>query len=272
MDEGRMTFTEHLGELRTRIIRSCIALVVGVIICFTFYEPIFGLLLHPLLPLTQTEESLADAPDEQTQETTEEPSKERPPNIIFLNPIEPFQVRLKLAAYGGVAVSLPYVIYQICAFLFPGLKPKERRAVLMLLSGCTILMVSGLSLAYFGVFPLVLPYLMQYAPQGVAASFRLNETVTLMIKGLLGFAIAFQFPMIVVILVYLELITTDQLRQWRRVAIVGLAFASAMFTPPDIWSMLLMMVPLLALYEVSIWVSHLLLWKKRRSQAKEERA
>lgn len=258
----RMTFTEHLGELRTRIIRCAIALLLGIIICFALYEPIFAMLSRPLQPL-QTQQILQTETPETTPESgTETPPAEQESLWLILNPIEPFLVNLKLAAYGGIVVSLPFIIYQICAFVFPGLKPKERKAVLILLIGSFFLVVLGFVVAYFGVFPLVLPYLMQYAPEGVKFQLRLNETVSLILKGLLGFAIAFQFPMVVVVLVYLELVTPDQLRQWRKVAIVLITFCSAVFTPPDPFSMLLMAGPLVLLYEASIIVSRIVVWRK----------
>lgn len=261
--ELRMTFTEHLGELRIRLIRSVLALGVGFLVCFFLFNYIFEIVSRPLRPLQVSNIFVSEKAPEDSQETSEgaapkqtTTSKTQSPVWTVLNPLEPFVVNMKLAAYFGLLLALPYIIYQACAFVFPGLKPNEKRAVLILLFGCSALAIFGVAVAYFGVFPLVLPYLMQYAPEGVQVQLRMNETVTMVMIGLVGFAIAFQFPMVVLILVYLDLLTPDQLRSWRRFAIVGLSFLAAVLTPPDPFSMLLMAGPLVLLYEISIWGSY----------------
>lgn len=132
-------------------------------------------------------------------------------------------MRLKLAAYAGMLLAMPVVVYQICAFVFPGMTARERRAARFLVTGCTIFAVFGVGVAYLGVFPLVLPYLSRFLPDGVEQQFRMGETVSLIIKGLTGFAIAFQFPMVVLVLVYLDLLSPATLKQYRRVAIILMA-------------------------------------------------
>lgn len=261
-DEARMTFTEHLAELRMRIIRSGVALLIGMAVCFIFYERIFAILAYPLRGL---EEQQILVRENENSEPLVGNSKEK--LWLILNPLEPFLVNLKLAAVGGIVLALPYVLFQMCAFVFPGLKPTERKAVRILLFGCSILVVLGVGLAYFGVFPLVLPYLMQYAPEGVEFKLRMNETLTLILKGLAGFAVAFQFPMVVFVLVYLGLLDPATLKRYRRVAVVGLALISALLTPPDVASMLLMLGPLVLLYEASIWISYVIVWRRKKRPA-----
>jgi len=262
-----MTFTEHLGELRMRIIRSGLAIVVGFLVCYGFSNQIFNIVRRPLSPLREAGILRDDAPAAQGQLDTQETdhSKDRKePTWTILNPLEPFLVRLRLAAYCGLVVALPVVLYQICAFVFPGLTARERKAARILLFGCTLLVIAGVSVAYFLMFPLVLPYLMQWTPEGVALQLRMNETVSLVIRGLFAFAIAFQFPMVVLILVYLGLLTPATLRKYRKFAIVLAALLAALVTPPDPFSMIVMMCPLIVLYELSIWVSYFLVWRKRR--------
>jgi sec-independent protein translocase protein TatC len=121
--------------------------------------------------------------------------------------------------------------------------------------------------AYFGVFPFVLPYLAQFVPEDVNVQLRMNETISMIVLGLLGFGIAFQFPMVVLILVYMGVLTPDTLRQYRKLVIVGLAVVSAMLTPPDPVSMCLMLVPLYLLYEGSIWVSYLVIRSQKKASA-----
>jgi sec-independent protein translocase protein TatC len=251
-DDATMSFTDHLGELRTRIIRSGLAVIVGFVVCYILREQILTLVTRPLAPI----QDMAADPE----------ASGVAPRWFTRNPIEPVVVYLKLSGYGGVLVALPYIVYQICAFVFPGLKPTERRAVRVLIIGFSILVILGVSTAYFGVFPLVLPYLMKFAPSWVSPDLNLSETLNMLLMGLLAFAVSFQFPLVVLVLVYLELLTPAALVQWRKVAIVIIAFASALLTPAEPISMILMMAPLVLLYEASIWLSYLVLWSKRRSR------
>lgn len=300
-DEARMTFTEHLGELRTRIIRSAVALLVGCVLCYVLHDQLFHIVARPLLPHQITEEELAEieakkelaeklellvpiytrpfsnhpsailalpftlkrhAPDTNGPAAAAEPVRLR---WVTLNPIESIVVALKLSIYGGVLVAFPYILYQILAFVFPGLKPNERKAVRFLLFGCAGLAIFGVSLAYFGIMPLILPYLMAWTPEAVETTLRMSETVSLILMFYLGFAIAFQFPMVVLILVYLELLSPETLKVYRRFAIVGIAILSAILTPADPISMIMMAIPLTILYEMSIWASYLLMYNKKKS-------
>lgn len=297
--ELRMSFTEHLAELRIRIIRSFIALGVAFFVCYLLSNQIFLLLARPLsstgiadvLPgnvVTETA-SPADTPPTPAPPdgTASPPSADVPAapppagtefggfaNIVesdsaekvdwvVLNPLEPVIVQVKLAMYTGVLVALPFILWQICAFIFPGLHRGERRIVQVLIFGCSLLGIAGMLVAYFAVFPLVLPYLLLWVPEGVTVQLRMNETMTIILYGLLGFALAFQFPMAVLILVYMDLLSPASLKQYRKLAIIGIAFVSAVLTPPDPISMTIMMVPLLVLYEVSIWASYLVVRRRR---------
>lgn len=267
-DEARMTFTEHLGELRTRIIRAGIAVLVGFVVCYIFSNQIFEILRRPLMQL-ETAGVVKYQPDaaEGTAPSAEQgpEKKESRAQWTILNPIEPFLVKVRLAMYIGLVIALPVVVYQLCAFIFPGLTPTERKAARFLLGGCAFFVVFGIAVAYFGVFPLVVPYLSQWAPEGVVIQYRMNETVTMVLLFLAGFAVAFQFPMAVLVLVYLGLLTPATLKQYRRPAIVGLAVIAMILTPPEPISMTIMLVPLVILYEMSIWMSYIVL---RRSKPK----
>jgi sec-independent protein translocase protein TatC len=186
------------------------------------------------------------------------------PKWMVLNPLEYVVVKLKIAGYGGLLLALPFIIWQICAFIFPGLHPQEKRAIQVLLAGCSVLAILGVCVAYFGVFPLVLPYLMTWVPEFVDMQLRMNETLSILIKGIMGFAIAFQFPMGVLVLVYMDLLTPQNLKEFRKVAIIGMAVISAVFTPPDPISMLIMLIPLALLYEMSIILAQLMVWRRKK--------
>lgn len=327
-EELRMSFTEHLGELRDRLIRSAIAVAICAVICYVFSEQIFNALSHPIKVLESEIAGIEILPDpvppvEGAPEVVPAPVEPIEPEVTdptaivsavaegkpvwvtlqtddalllrlkiadrtiqdlevrakpaqegleaswtVLNPMEPIIVKFKIAGYGGLFLAMPFVLYQLCAFIFPGLHPKERKAAQYLISGCTVLAFAGVCVAYFGVFPFVLPYLAQFVPEDVNVQLRMNETISMIVFGLLGFGIAFQFPMVVLTLVYLGVLTPETLRQYRKIVIVGLAIVSAMLTPPDPVSMTLMLVPLYLLYEGSIWVSYLVI----RSQNKAANA
>lgn len=252
--EARMTFTEHLGELRTRIVRSMISIVVAFCITAWFSEGILYLIAQPLLlePAASVPAHNADG-----TEAAAVPAKAAP-QWTTLGPLEGFVVRFKVAMYAALILALPFIMYQICAFIFPGLKSNERRVAQFLIMGCSALAIFGVFIAYFGVFPFVLPYMLEYNPDWVTTQLRMQETITLILLGLVGFAVAFQFPMALLIFVYLGVLSVDTLRKHRRFAIVGLACASAVLTPsPDPFSMMIMFIPLLILYEVSILFSQM---------------
>jgi sec-independent protein translocase protein TatC len=325
-EELRMSFTEHLGELRDRLIRSGIAVAICAVVCYAFSEQIFVALSHPIQVLESEISGIEILPEPEPPVEGEleaavvpepvEPEVTDPAAIVsavaegspvwvnlqtddalllrlkiadrtiqdlevrarpaqegldaswtVLNPMEPIIVKFKIAGYGGLFLAMPFVLYQLCAFIFPGLHPKERKAAQYLISGCTVLAFAGVCVAYFGVFPFVLPYLAQFVPEDVNVQLRMNETISMIVFGLLGFGIAFQFPMVVLTLVYLGVLTPDTLRQYRKIVIVGLAIVSAMLTPPDPVSMTLMLVPLYLLYEGSIWVSYLVIRSQKKAAA-----
>ncbi|HDP34863.1 MAG TPA: twin-arginine translocase subunit TatC [Candidatus Hydrogenedentes bacterium] len=270
-DEKRMSFTEHLGELRTRLIHSFVALAVAVVGCYVVSDYIFGMLSWPLRPLSESQvvtfevvESPEDGDTIVAQQTSVQQSRADAIEWTVLNPLEYILVKIRIAGYGGLVVALPFILWQICAFVFPGLHANEKKVVQILIAGCSALAVVGVGVAYFGVFPLVLPYLLEWIPDYVNVQLRLNETLSIIIKGLVGFAIAFQFPMAVLILVYMGLLTPQTLKQYRKLALVGMALIAAVLTPPDPFSMMVMLLPLALLYESSIWMSYLVIRRKKK--------
>jgi len=267
-DELRMSFTEHLGELRVRLIRSGIAVIVGVLVCYIFSNSIFAALARPIQILEREiagVEVHTDPGDVDGGPASPENSVAAA-NWTVLNPLEPVFVKLKIAGYGGLLFGLPVILFQLCAFIFPGLNPREKRAAQMMLVGCSVLAFAGVAVAYFGVLPFVLPYLANFVPEGVSIQLRMNETISMIVKAILAFGIAFQFPMMVLVLVYLDILSPETLKQYRKVTVVGLAVVSAMLTPPDPVTMSFMLVPLYALYEGSIWMSYLVVRRRRKSE------
>jgi len=255
-DEARMTFTAHLGELRTRLIRSCIAAIVGFVVCYAFSNNIIDFLSQPLRDLSVKQNAAVSngetAPSTEGVDTREYGGT----TWTVLSPMEPFIVKVKIAGYGGVFVAFPYILFQICAFIFPGLTANERRIVRIMLFGCTILAVCGSAMAYWLIFPYVLPMVIGWVPKFVHVQLRLNETLSVILKGIAGFGLAFQTPMVILVLVYLGILHPTTLKAYRKFAIVGICVVAAIMTPPDPISMVLMALPLYALYELSIWLSY----------------
>lgn len=270
-EEARMTFTEHLGELRTRIIRAAVSVVVALVICFTFSDQIFDLVARPFDAVIPPQEPQHQSPGETTTgtaTTASNPAESSRPvgRWQALSPFEGILVKLRLAGYASIILSLPFILYQLCAFVFPGLTRGERRLMQVLICGCAAFAVLGVMVAYFAVLPIALPSVMRWLPARVAFEPRMNETVTQILLVLLGFAVAFQFPMVAMSLTWLGLITPATLKRFRRLAIVVMAVAAAMFTPPDPVSMILMLVPMILLYELSIWICYMIVRRKRQAE------
>jgi sec-independent protein translocase protein TatC len=263
-EEARMTFTEHLAELRTRIVRSMVAIGVAFFFCYALSNYIFEIIAWPLSPLHKAGVVTAIQPPAPGAVAPVQQTPGAP--WTALNPLEPIMVKIKLAVYASVLLVLPFIMYQLCAFIFPGLKPNERKMVQFLLFGCAGFALFGVSVAYFGVLPLLLPYLMQWIPAGVQFQLRMSETVNQIILGLFGFAVAFQFPMVTLALVYLGLLTPAALKRYRRLAVVVLAIAAALLTPPDPISMMIMLIPMMILYEISIWMSYVVYHRRQRDK------
>ncbi|HRK35816.1 MAG TPA: twin-arginine translocase subunit TatC [Candidatus Hydrogenedentes bacterium] len=237
-DDKRMTFTEHLGELRTRLIRVVVVLAVAFIVCFYFSEYLFRMVQMPLI------------------------GKDIP--WTTLRPMESFMVYMKLAGFGALAICFPHIVFEIAAFVFPGLKSNEKRAALFLLLGCAVLAIVGVGTGYFLVAPQLISLMMQWTPDTVQQQLQMSDTVSFVLMLLLAFAIAFQFPMVVLILVFLGVVTPDSLKQYRSIVIVLLAVAAAVLTPTvDPFSFLVMWIPLVLMYEACILISRVMARKAK---------
>lgn len=274
-DDKKMTFTEHLAELRIRIIRSGVAVIIAMVVCYIFSNTILEGLQKPLTLLKDlgivvfSDNQTKNNPENSTENAGNSPENKKGSDeikMVVLNPFEIVILKIKVAGYGGLILALPYIIWQACAFVFPGLKPNERKLVKVILFGCSSLGIIGVIVAYFGVIPLVIPYLLQWIPQGWDIQLRANETLSIIVLLLFGFALAFQFPMVILALVYLDLLNPDTLRKLRKYVVVGLSIVSAILTPPDPISMIIMLVPLIVLYEISIWASYLIRKKPQTAQ------
>ena len=241
------------------MIRSIIAVVIGFFVCYAFSKSIIHALQIPLDELGVIQAPAASGAEPAPAEN------ERPFIWMVTTPFEGFMVQLKISAYAGIVLALPVIIYEICAFVFPGLTGTEKRIVRIMLFGGVTLAIVGVGVAYFAVLRTAMPGILAYVPEGVKVNLKLSETLSIILQVLLAFGLAFQMPMIVLVLVYVGLLTPAALKAYRKFAIIGIFVFAAVLTPPDVASLIMMAVPLVLLYEFSILISHVVVRRKAKA-------
>ena len=223
------TFISHLIELRDRLLHIVAGIVLTFICLFPFANDIYSVLAHPLLQqLPQGGQMIA------TAVTT------------------PFFVPMKVAMLSAFVISLPYTLYQVWAFVAPGLYQHEKRFAVPMIMLSTLLFLLGMAFAYFLVFPVVFGFITGTAPEGVAVMTDIGNYLDFVITLFLAFGIAFEVPVVVVVLVKLGFVQIATLKEVRSYVVVGAFVAGAILTPPDIISQFMLAVPLWLLYEAGI--------------------
>jgi sec-independent protein translocase protein TatC len=230
MEEEKLPLTSHLEELRKRLVISLIAAGIGFCACYGISEKIFLLLSAPLIKALPEGSS-----------------------FIFTGVTEAFFTYMKLAFFAGIFVASPVIIYQIWAFVAPGLYEKERRSILPFVFLAVFFFVGGTAFAYFIVFPSAFKFFLTYNTQYVKIMPSIGEYLSFSCIFLLGFGVVFELPVFIICLARLGIITHKQLQKSRKLVIIGIFIAAAILTPtPDAVNQLLMAVPMLVLYELSI--------------------
>ncbi|MCE2455546.1 MAG: twin-arginine translocase subunit TatC [Gemmatimonadetes bacterium] len=246
---GEMPFLDHLEELRWVVLWSLLAIMVGMGIGFAvvYLFDVLELLIAPV-------REVANDPDLMLQ---------------YLSPADPFFVTLKLALYLGLVLASPIVVSQVWRFLSPALETRERRAIVPALYFTVLLFLAGMSLAYFVALPVTLEFFNSFQEGSLTADLEINRTLGFIVKILIAFGVVFELPIVVLVLSMIGIVTPQWLRAKRRHAIVAIAAGASVITPGDVISLtILMMVPLVLLYEVGIWLSVLVY--RRKKQAAEE--
>lgn len=232
---GQETFLSHLIELRNRLLRSVIAVALVFVCLFPFAGDLYALLAQPLLAaLPKGGQMIA------TEVTT------------------PFLVPMKVAMMAAVLIALPYLLYQLWAFVAPGLYAHEKRLIGPLVVASTLLFMCGMAFAYFLVFPVVFGFLTSTAPHGVAVMTDINKYLDFVLTLFLAFGTTFEVPVAVILLVKMGMVSVAKLREIRPYVIVGAFVIGAIFTPPDVVSQIMLAVPLWLLYEAGILVAAML--------------
>ncbi len=222
----------HLIELRDRLIRVVLGVVVTFLCLFPFSNKLYTLLAQPLL---------SKLPEGA--------------HIIATAVTTPFLVPLKVAMMAALLISLPHSLYQIWKFVAPGLYAHERRFVGPLVIASTLLFLVGMAFAYFLVFPVVFGFFVSTAPVGVQVMTDIGNYLDFVMTLFIAFGIAFEVPVMVVAMVKFGWVTVEKLREIRSYVIVGAFIIGAIFTPPDVVSQIMLAVPLWLLYETGIFVS-----------------
>jgi sec-independent protein translocase protein TatC len=246
-DDARMSLVEHLTELRDRLIKVVIAVVVGMVVAFLLYDPIFDLLLRPYEEIANQSNSATGG------------------KLLQIDPLEGFSVRMKLAGYGGIALAMPVILWQVWRFVTPGLYPHERKYAIPFVASALALFVLGAGLAYY-TLPRALEFLVDIGGDNLVTAFAPGKYFTLITYMMLAFGIGFEFPILLIFLQMAGILEVDTLRKGRRFAIVGICVMVAVITPSgDPISMLMLSVPMLLFYEISILVGRVI--ERRRAAA-----
>jgi len=247
MAEEKSPFTNHLDELRKRIIICIVAVAVGFFGSYFFAEQIFDILIKPL-------------------------QAELPPDsmFIFTGLPEAFFVYLKLSLFGGILLASPVLLWEIWCFVAPGLYDQEKKYVYPFVIFSTLLFATGVSFGYFVVFPIAFKFFMGYSSEIIKPLPSIKEYLNFSCKLLFAFGAVFELPLFVLFLAKIGLVNEKMLRSKRKFAILGIFAVAAILTPPDIVSQILMAIPLLVLYEISILVAKYFGKKEEEEEEEEE--
>lgn len=229
---------EHLIELRTRLIYSFAAIAVLFVVCFFLAGEIYGVLLGPFVQAVGG--SVEDV------------------SLIYTAPQEAFFTELKVALFGAIFLAFPVLASQIYMFVAPGLYKRERSAFIPYLIATPVLFLIGGALVYFGVMPLAMRFFLSFEQSGAGQATiqnmtRVSEYLSLTMTLLLAFGLCFQLPVILTLLARAEIITADNLKSWRKYAIVAILTVAAFLTPPEPMTQIGLAVPVFLLYELSIF-------------------
>ena len=248
MDERRLPLTEHLAELRTRIIRILMAWVLASALAWSYSEQIFALLLEPAIA--------ALAPGGRT--------------LQAIAPTEIFFTYLKCALLAGFVISLPVFFWQIWAFVAPGLYPGERNAILPFVAVSTLLFGGGAVFGYAMVFPLMFDFFTGFDSAFVQSAWTMREVFALTTRLFLAFGVAFELPIFVFFLSLAGIVDAPTLLRGTPYAVLGVFVLAAILTPPDWVSQIFLGLPMIALYLLGVGVAYLFGGARKRSAATSE--
>ncbi len=228
--DKQVTIIEHLEELRDRLMKSAIALTITTLISFVFAKQFLLLLIAPM----------GETPPVSPSPTT---------NIVIF---------AKVALISGVALAMPVLVYQLVSFIAPGLTPQEKRYLYLILPGATLSFAAGAAFAYFVMLPTAIPFLKGFLSDIIDPSWFIDKYISFITSLLFWVGVSFETPLVIFFLAKLGVVTPASLSRYRRYAILVIAVLAAVITPtPDPFNMLLVMAPLIVLYEIGILLAKL---------------
>lgn len=244
---GEMTFWEHLAELRTRLIRSLLAIAVGAAVVIAMWDPISNFFIEPYCNV------LADIrPDADC-------------SLFIRDPVEGLRVRLKVGFFGGLALAMPVVLWQLWRFVTPALKPNEKRWAVPFVAAALILFASGVALGYW-TFPRALQFFVDVGGDNIDPLFGPAEYFDIITFLMLSFGIGFEFPILMIFMQLAGVVQPRTLARFRRHAIVAIVVLAAVITPTgDPWTLGALSIPLYIFYEASIVIGWFLTRNRREN-------
>ena len=244
-------FVQHLMELRDRLVKACIAIAIAAAFLFFFPGPgpLYDFLAAPLV---------AHLPKGAT--------------LIATSVISPFMVPLKILLMAAFLMALPFVLWQVWAFVAPGLYSHEKRLVLPLVVSSTLLFLIGVAFCYYLVFGQVFAFIQSFAPKSITAAPDIEAYLSFVLSMFLAFGMAFEVPVAVVVLARMGVVSVQKLREFRGYFIVLAFVVAAIVTPPDVVSQLSLAIPMCVLYEVGIWAAQIFIKHTKAPEDAEKTA
>jgi sec-independent protein translocase protein TatC len=235
-DDVKMPLMEHLTELRTRLLYSMVGFVIAFLVCFYFWKPVLDIVTAPL-----ERACLAQG---------------KPCPVIYTSLIEPFFTQVKIGAFAALCVTFPLIAAQLYKFVAPGLYKNERSALVPFLVATPIMFAIGATFLYFVLLPLALHFFVSYQQYAnIELLPKIGEYIDLVMKLVFAFGLCFELPVILTLLAKVGIVTSQGLKEKRRYAIIIVTVVAAIFTPPDAISMVSLAIPMIGLYEISIWLA-----------------
>lgn len=249
-DDVKMPLMEHLTELRTRLLYSFAGFIIAFVVCFYFWKPVLDVITAPL------ERACV--------------AQGKPCPVIYTSLIEPFFTQVKIGAFAALCITFPLIAAQIYKFLAPGLYKNERLALVPFLIATPIMFAVGATFLYFVLLPMALHFFVSYQQYAnIELLPKIGEYIDLVMKLVFAFGLCFELPVILTLLAKVGIVSSQGLREKRRYAIIIVTVVAAIFTPPDAISMVSLALPMIALYEISIWLAKGVEKKRAEEEAAE---